>query len=266
MPPFRPSTKKNCSQEAQRSTSKNGSACKVAFWLRFSSIHAWEKPSTCSNVAGAYQALLKPCFLSRWLWQLTLNADETVATFFTQPFPPFSTNSPGVPSGRHGGHMALREKKDDENQGQGRLSLESAGFTWTKNKELLMEELLHQLTWRNISHLSCAPGSVFSLIYIARWFLNPSATSLCHYVSEWVAPKSKKFWKWVISKGMCRDHTLMTVAMFVMKDINKSQVMWRSEPCRKLFNRESQVQDPARRPQTSQLLTVRWLEKKKTSF
>ena len=31
MPPFRPSTKKNCNEEAQRSTSKNGSACKVGF-------------------------------------------------------------------------------------------------------------------------------------------------------------------------------------------------------------------------------------------
>ena len=67
-------------------------------------------------------------------------------------------------------------------------------------------------------------------------------------------------------QGICRDHSfwhpLMAVVMFVMKDINKSKVIWRSEPGRSCSSC-SQIQDPGRRPQTSQLLKVRWLEKKK---
>lgn len=77
--------------------------------------------------------------------------------------------------------MALREKNDDENQGQGRLNLESSGFTCTKNKELLMEEFLHQLTRRNISHLSCAPGSMHENRQISEPLRH---IAICHYVSE----------------------------------------------------------------------------------
>ncbi len=72
---------------------------------------------------------------------------------------------PRVPSGRHGGQMAFCEKRW-LNQGQRRLSLESAGFTCTKNKELLMEELPHQSTWWNISHLLRSRFLIYIYVYM----------------------------------------------------------------------------------------------------
>lgn len=221
----------------------------------------WEKQRTCSKVAGAYQALLKQCFLSRWLWQLTLDETEhsnALGNFLHPTVSPVFHQLPRVPSGRHGGHMALREKNDDENQGQGRLSLESAGFTWTKNKELLMEELLHQLTWRNICHSLQVPYTC-AYIYIYMYEncqmifepLRHIAMSVCFRMRCSKIPWN--FWTWIISKEFLETThwwRLWSVCHERYQQIPQVYVT-NSEPGRSCFKwlsqvQETQLEDPKR--------------------
>lgn len=130
-------------------------------------------------------------------------------------------------------------------------------------------------------YLPFAPGSTYMCIYTyihvymkIAWCLNPSATWLCHYVSEGGASKSKNFWKWIISKEFLETthwwHTLMTVLMFVMKDIKQIPQVYvtNSEPARSCFKWLSQVQKPRSKTPNITAFESKMIGKrtKKTSF